>query len=339
MTVSAVRLSTVRIPTIGVASMANPLYEDGYHVTPQEFARIENDFKTADQALIPRCFGDYQPSDLLPCVTGSFAESCVSGTRHCGSAVENSENPSMDAVLSRTPSSHGNRLWGFKVLLPANEELASLFFASSEATGGTGYTLEVMKSDGSPVRCQPQAAQPGTAGLTSDRTLLHTCASAETADADLYSLGDVLRVRISLPGNYRQIWIRKMEVLEISLAPRGVALPPRPPKPPPLPMLPSFAPNSLFGSCTFYEQKFFDPQLLSLSQKDVGMVAFLEPCGLTRTQCCEIAHDNVVKGVDFFQMDDAGCCLLIARFGQNATLTLDTKRWGYLSTRAGTGEL
>ena len=130
-----------------------------------------------------------------------------------------------------------------------------------------------------------------------------------------------------------------MEVLEISLAPRGVALPPRPPKPPPLPMLPSFAPNSLFDSCTFYEQQFFDPQLLSLSQKDVGIVAFLEPCGLTRTQCCEIAHDNVVKGVDFFQMDDAGCCLLIARFGQNATLTLDTKRWGYLSTRAGTGEL
>ena len=64
------------------------------------------------------------------------------------------------------------------------------------------------------------------------------------------------------------------------------------------------------GNCTFYEQQFFDRQRLDLSHEDLGVATFREPCGLNRDQCCEIAHEIYAKGVDYFELDDAGCCLL-----------------------------
>ncbi|MBT97229.1 MAG: hypothetical protein CL902_01195 [Dehalococcoidia bacterium] len=238
----------------------------------------------------------------------------------------------MDIVLASTPASRGNRLWGLRIRLPDNEELASLFFKSAEPTGGKGYEVSVQKSDGSPVACQSQAAQTEASSPTSDRALLHMCASARASDAELYALGDALRVRISLPGSYRQLWIREIEIKEMSLSPRYGELPPRPPYPPPLPALqnPDTAPQG--HECAFSKHYFFR----SISTSD--SLVSREPCQLTQQQCCDIAHDNAERmDIDAFEIDDAGCCLLIST--ESSILTHYTGRWGYLSDRAGTGVL
>ena len=89
--------------------------------------------------------------------------------------------------------------------------------------------------------------------------------------------------------------------------------------------MPPTAPNSppTFG-CTFNVQSFYNDRV----------EVFKEPCGMSMEQCCD--HMRNFNGTDSFELDDAGCCLL-TRSGAGAVLVADTSRFGYLSTRSGTG--
>jgi hypothetical protein len=320
--IEAVRLSTMRIPTVEARRRLN-LYDDGYYVTESELASIKAALVNADHDELVRCT-PWQSSAPLPCVSGAMEVNCLSGTRHCGSDAENSDKPAMEITLSGTPGSRKNRLWGFELALPHNEELANLFFHSADTVGGSGYEVVVYKSDGSTVPCQPQNTQVDASGLTSDRKVQHVCAAGGATDADLYALMEASRIRITLTGTYRQIWLRSVSVMELSI--EAAALPPRPPRPPPLPALPPAPPQQPSSSCTFNVHQFHSDKT----------VVFKEPCGLSSQACCDLAHEYG-DGVDAFELDDAGCCLLVR---SNASpLVGNTERWGFLSARAGTGSV
>lgn len=318
--VSTVRLSTMRIPTLKSGRRLN-LYDDGFYTTADDLAATKAALLNADPGASAACT-PWQPNAPLPCVSGAFASNCLSSTRHCGTDYENSLEPTVDILLSGTPMSRGNRLWGFDLYLPQNDELASLFFKSADRIGGTGYSVAVQRADGSPVACQPQNAQVDASGVTSDRKVQHVCAGGGVTDTQLYQLADAVRIRITLLGSYRQLWIKRINVMEVALA--AADLPPRPPHPPPIPVLPPTPPTQPSVSCNFEVHMFHTEKT----------VVFKEPCGVTVQRCCEHAHEYG-SGVNAFELDDAGCCLLI---NSNASPQQgDAARWGSLSSRAGTG--
>jgi len=320
--VSSARLSTMRIPTVEPGRRLN-LYDDGYYVSSSELSDIKSALASADPGAVAHCTS-WQHSAPLPCVSGALASNCLSGNRHCGTDAENSENPNLQLIFSGSPGSRGNRLWGVEISLPQNEELASLFYTSAESVGGSGYQVKVIKSDGSPIPCQPQSSQVDASGLTSDRKVQHVCSFGGASDADLYTLSDAMRMEITLTGQYRQLWLLSVTVMEISLA--SAQLPPRPPHPPPIPLLPPAPPQQPSQPCTFSGQMFYTSKT----------TVFKEPCGLTSQQCCNLAHEYG-DGVDGYELDDAGCCLLV----KSGVGLRDHRNesWGYLSTRAGTGSI
>ena len=327
--VASSRLSSVRIPlsTHTLASgQRDLLFDDGYYIAQSDVASLKSTLAIADQRRLVRCTS-WQASAPLPCATPALESNCMSSIRHCGTLEENSYRPSMQLMFSGTPASRGNRLWGFEIELPQNEELASLFFKSTENVGGQGYEVKVLQSDGSPVPCQSSTAQVLSSiggSVPSNRMVQHVCAAGDSSDQDIYALGEALRLEITLSGQYRQLWIRSVMVMEVALA--SAQLPPRPPRPPPLPQLPPTPPKQPPHTCYFLSHVFFVSKSIVVK----------EPCGMTQQQCCDAAHAYQQGAVNAYEMDDAGCCLLIAGLFQTVR---DTTRWGYLTPMSGTGFL
>ena len=320
--ISSSRLSTIRVPTVQSRRRLD-LYSDGYYMTQADLDSARAALATADQGYVARCT-PWQSAAPLPCVSGAFETNCISGRRHCGSDASNSDEPTLELWVSGSPRTRSNRLWGFEIELPQNEELASLFFKSADQIGGLGYRVNVFKQDGSGIPCQTQAMQVGASGVTSDRRVQHVCASGGASDDDLFALMDAYRVTITLTGTYRQLWIKSVTVYEISVA--SAELPPRPPNPPPLPVLPPTPPTRPSASCTFHVQQFLAGE---------KRLVFEEPCGLSFAECCNMAHEYG-SSVNSFEMDDAGCCKLL-HSTNTSNLVSDTTKFSYLSSRAGTG--
>jgi hypothetical protein len=312
-----VKLSTYRVP-IELSKRRLDLYEDGYYGSYLESIKVA--LMTASTWQIARCT-EWQSTSPLPCVTGALQDNCITGMRHCGSDQENSFEPQLELELSGTPESRRSRLWGFEIELPDNNELANLFFTSAEGIGGSGYRVQLFKADGSPIACKQQSSQNQAESLRADHKLTHLCADGDATDAELYALGEVERLLITLVGSYRQIWLRKVTLLEVSFA--EASLPPRPPKPPPLPMLPPNPPVYPTANCTFYTHQYHLERT----------VLAREPCGVTNEQCCAFAHERAALA---FELDDAGCCVLVTGV-EVGSLVSNPTRLGYLSTRSGTG--
>ena len=88
----------------------------------------------------------------------------------------------------------------------------------------------------------------------------------------------------------------------------------------------------------FHPQRFFD------SKVDV----FKEPCGLSVQECCEMSFRYALEEspIDAFELDDAGCCLLISRAlveahdsGAPLRSGRQARGAGHLTGRSGTGML
>ena len=319
--IASIRLSTIRIPTVSSRRRLD-LYNDGFYMTQSELDDARASLVTVNQGQVARCT-TWQSNAPLPCVSGAFETNCVSGLRHCGTDAENSLEPVLELWFSGAPRTRHNRLWGFEIELPQNEELANLLFHSADQVGGSGYQVQVFKSDGSQIPCQPQSAQVDASGVTSDRKIQHVCASGGASDNNLYNFMDAERIRIILTGTYRQIWIKSVTVYEVSI--ESASLPPGPPRPPPLPILPPKPPSLPSHTCSFNMHQF-------LEQKTT---VFKEPCGLAFEECCNMAH-SYGSSVNAFELDDAGCCKLLYSSNTSALVSYNT-RFSYLSIRAGTG--
>lgn len=317
--VTGSRLSTVRVPA--EARRRLNLYDDGLFVQSGELSNIASTLATTEQTLVARC-SSWQPNAVLPCVSASLESACISMMRHCGTIEENLNEPFLELYFAGPPSIRGNRLWAVEIRLPQNEELASLFFRSAEGVGGVGYYVDCFDSNGASVKCAQQSEQSEASSVTSDRIVQHLFAGSDFSDGEMAALGSVVRLRITLKGTYRQIWLRYITVLEVSVASTQLTLPP------PVAMLdamPPTAPNSPpTGGCRFSVQSFYNDRV----------EVFKEPCGMSMEQCCD--HMRNFNGTDSFEIDDAGCCLL-TRSGAGAVLVADASRFGYLSTRSGTG--
>ena len=181
--------------------------------------------------------------------------------------------------------------------------------------------MKLFKEDGSGIACRQQSDQVDSSGLRADRKVQHVCASNAMSDTELVELSAVSRLQLILTGTYRQLWIKSISVFEILLA--DAELTPMPPRPPPIPILPPTPPASPSVACTFYVQQFAPTR----------RVLEKEPCGLTSQRCCEMAHEH--SEANAYEMDDAGCCLLVDTVVSQ--LVSDAQRFGYLTTRAGTG--
>jgi hypothetical protein len=322
--VASSRLSTMRFPIQQPPTRRKlNLFDDGYYATESDQTNMRSQLATVDVGAAVSCT-EWQSAAPLPCVSGALASNCISGMRHCGTDAENSMEPFMELSFSGVPRTRGNRLWGFEVELPENQELAGLFFRSADAIGGSGYRVDVYKPDGSPAPCQKQAETPDASGLPENRKVQHVCLGGDPSDSDIYSLDQAYRLRITLLGTYRQIWVKSVSVVEISLGQSD--LNPRPPAPPPLPMVPPSPPHSPTQACTFAMHMFYSSR--TIVRKEL--------CGLSKEQCCALAR-SASPEADSYEIDDSGCCALT--HSQGTSLVADTQRLGFLSDRSGTGVL
>lgn len=383
------RLSTLRLPT-REPDRAPPerlrFGRDGYYATLAEeelaMARIAEGHSLDGLA---RCAATPDRStsadaQTLPCATAAAEEECLSWLQSCGTLAQNTERPHLELALAGLPRTRGARLDGLELLLPEDPELASLLFRSAEGLpADAGYRVDVYASDGSSVPCAPQAAQANAAGLPEDRRVVHRCAagsfdaaSAYEHGAALYALEEAARVRLTLLGAYRQLWLREVVVVEVASAsavlpplPPGVASAadaPRPPRPPPLPALPPVPPHpppnvdnaqhAYENECAWYGEKLIPARTVVARSRNGAA------CGVDRYACCRIAvdHESVPSG---FELTDSGCCWLIWHdsgagpvpgqnapvprtdavwFADDATIAQSVVRWrSFLTHHAGTG--
>lgn len=331
--VASARLSTMRVPSVAAAA-ATPLVVagDGYYMTPSELAAAKLELANAGAALplgaLVRCT-TWQEAAPLPCVSSALEDACIPGLRGCASVAENTESPFLELVLSGAPRRRGNRLFGIEFRLPDNADLAALFFRSAEPepVGGAGYTVQVYRADGSTIQCLSQAEQSGAQAVTDDRTVQHLCAGGGATDAQLYALDEAHRIRVTLPGAYRQIWLRDVRVTEVSLRAIASALADRPPFPPPLPGLPPYPPSPPPAACSTFEARTF--------YADRTVVRREPHCGQTADECCAHAREAGAP-TNAYELSDTGCCTLVTVAGTGA---LDTGRWGFLTPTAGTGRV
>ena len=244
--------------------------------------------------------------NLLPCVSAVRADNCLDGVRACDRRVggsddalrRNSVDPQLEVQLEAPPRFRRAFLHSVKLYLPQTYEFASLLFQSAEPTGGSGYRIEALRGDGS---VAATASDP-VAGVPDSRELEVLFAPVDD-DAQVYrALADVLYVRLTLLGDFRQIWLKRVEVVEKTFDEGQLAL--EPPSPPPRPDSPPSPPEST-ATCSF----------AAGGALDDGVVVRMdfEGCGLSQDQCCKAAASSysaaeVGTGALAFLLSDHQCC-------------------------------
>ena len=250
------------------------------------------------------CTADLQSADAVPCVSAVVEAGCLSGSRRCGDEEDNGREPQLMLALDATPRTRRRVPTTLRIELPASDELAGLFFASLDTqVGGTGYTVELLSVDGSSIAIAPSTVT----SLPTDR-LLELPLQAASDDAYLRELAALKYVRIVLPGRLRQLWLRRVELVEV---PAALEHMPPPPRAPPAPVAPPPA------SCTLRVGELVtDAQIVA---------AFDEPCGLTLAACCGIAaasHGDEARLLGYSlaaTTDDFGCCRALLLTGTTTT--------------------
>jgi hypothetical protein len=299
---STATLSTMRLPELRVD------------------ADTVDGFFTADAALSTRIGAEPRgrracvPNAPLGCITAQLPDRCLNGERRCGTADANGLNPTLDAYF-HVPV--GYYLWGVSLSLPQNQQLAELLVGTK--------TLELFAPGATPVACEEGSA--AVVGAPVSREIDVLCAAPTATDEDLRVLSTVERLRLTLTGEFRQIWLVSVTPVVRELAAAGVE---RASPPPPAPSAPPTAAPAV-SSCTFQPGvHVVDRAAVLLSG---GVTAQHEPCGIDAVQCCAHAQEH---GAPSFDIDDAGCCDLLY-FTTSPTVAADTTLVGRFSAEAGYG--
>ena len=197
---------------------------------------------------------------------------------------DNGLNPTLDAYF-RMPA--GYYLWGVRVSLPSNEQLAELFVGTK--------TVQLFGPGATPISCQEGGIT--VVGVPASREMDIICQAPTATDDDIRTLATVDRMRLTLTGEYRQIWLAAVRPIVRSMAAAGVerASPPPPALTPAAPPSPSEPATS---ACVFTQGS-------HVSSVATGTTTTHEPCNLDASQCCDHA---VELGAQGFALDDAGCC-------------------------------
>ena len=303
--VAGALLSTLRQPTAHDATATTALVYDGFYLAPGEvFSPAVLAGLAADQRT--RCVGGDHAAAALPCVSAVLESNCLDGTRACDRRIggsddakrRNSVDAHLELRLDSAPRFRRAFLHSVKVFLPNRYELASLFFQSNEAVGGSSYRVEALRGDGSVAATATDIVD----GVPESRELEALFAPTD-ADAVVFrALADAEYVRITLPGDFRQLWLLRVEVVEkaFDLATLEIA----PPSPPPRPFLPP-PPPPTGKSCDFHPGEAVDDR--HFLRQD------FEGCGLTEAACCQAAAtsyttDDGVDVVAGYYFSDHKCC-------------------------------
>jgi hypothetical protein len=264
----------------------------------------------------------------LPCRTAGNPLRCLDGARHCGSAEENTYEPFVELDFHEYKPDFNGRMYLFlvKFRLPANEEYARLVFHPLDAYGGDvqenrGWRLQVYDDHHHdlPVQCQEWNYGASATEYTEGLVDLHHLCLKPTAPSEAYeALSRARFLRITMIGNFRQIWFDKIDVFfrAITDLKPGTndtyivsAAPPPPPSQEPAPLPPPAPPDPPASppvSCVFY------PNEVKSGWEE--HVVLNEPCGLTAEQCCGLGNEYNIGspyGVDSFVLSATGCCALL----------------------------
>ena len=301
-----VALSTMRMPEL---RMGNADTEDGYYTFNPFLHHVIGAHERGRRACVSK-------TAPLGCITGLYQERCLNGERRCGTENENALDPTLDAYFRPEP---GFYLWGVRLSLPQRPELAELVVGTK--------TLELFGPGATPIPCQEGAAK--VVGVPHSRDLDVICAAPTATDEDIRRLATVERFRLTLTGEYRQIWlaavypiVRRLEAAEVE---KGS--PPPPNLTPAAPPAPEAPPEAL---CDFRPRQHVINRASLLER---GVKITHEPCGLDRAQCCAHADEN---GAQAFDIDDAGCRDLLY-YNTTAPATHNAQETGRWSGEAGFG--
>ena len=328
--VAGVTLPTVRMPFDYGGDSTPELAADGY-----VFANGES-FDPAAYHALPldqraTCTAALQAAapGALPCVSAALPERCVDYSAHCGSLERNTQGPVLELRLDGRPRDRQAYPWAVRVTLPQTPELAQLFFRASGG-GASGFEARLLDGNGKRIALDPNVPSPESA-LPEDRELLLLLVSP-TADADeVARLSHALYVQVRLPGALRQIWVRRVEVLERAFSAYG-SLANQPPSSPPLPLLPPAAAEGGSSACTFYANQF---------ATDTEVEHEVEHgCDRTQEHCCweaqQLPDQFAPKGLSrAYLLSDAGCCTSL--YLSDTSLAAVSSRTGFQTARAGTG--
>jgi len=302
-------LSTYRYPLILPDGMTREA--DGYYIgnTESALAAFREQLSQASTQTLA-C----TPSAPLACATEPIEAQCINGGRRCGTSAENALNPYLDAEFALT---HDSYLWGLRFSIPRRPELTELFVGPKR--------VQLYGPRNTPIPCFE-----GDTKVSAVSTAYHVdvvCAPPTATDDALRALATVWRMRLTLTGGFRQIWLDRdapLQIIERPLQAAGVevlALPPSPMQPPPPPTVAKQACSQFFAGSWLDE---------GVERREH------EPCGMTREQCCDAMHE---RGAARYEIDDQGCCALVwMQLGApSLAFTNDTTRAGKYTNRSGTG--
>ena len=279
-------------------------------------------------ALVRACV----PNAPLACVSGSLDSQCLNGGRRCDTSAANAEAPWVEVRFKLSDASY---LWGIKLVLPRNTQLAERIVGTKR--------IEVWGIRDEPLPCVEGNNE--IVGLPNDESWAITivCHPPTATDAQLYALSGAYRIRLTLTGTFRQVWLQDVIPMERPLTEAQVRTAPSPPPPkpgsppnsPPPPLEPaSGEPPPPPAACTHYANTWLGT--------GVSHRLTHEPCGLTKEECCRHKQEHEPDGAGAYQIDDAGCCSLIyfdAGVELNGVaVTVDTARDGAWLATSGTGE-
>ena len=279
-TLSTATLSTMRMPLL---RLGNSDTVDNYYTDNAALST----HVASEQRGRRACVAVNSP---LGCITGQLAERCISGERRCGTDYNNALNPSLDATF-KVPA--GYYVWGVRIALPNNQQLAELFVGTK--------TLQLFGPGATPIACVEGDSK--VVGVPANREIDVICQAPTATDEDIRVLGTVDRLRLTLTGEYRQIWLASIKPIVRDLAAAEVdkSAPPPPdvaPTAPPSPAAPGTSPCAFQAGVHIVSR---ETAMESISKTH-------EPCGLTSDECCLHAVEN---GAQAFQIDDSGCCDLL----------------------------
>lgn len=242
----------------------------------------------------------------LPCRTGDTPSRCLDGARRCGTTNENTAAPFLEIdLLQQWPKNRVHYLFAIEFSLPSTAAYAQLFYESSHEGGGSFYELNVMDESHNPleIQCKPHYEQSVDHYQDGLVHVQHVCLEALAEDADYAAMQHARFLRLTLMGSHRMIWLDSLVVVLRTPRDLDPSPPPSPggPPSPPSPVAPPDAPIAdINHNCTFFDRKALTPMHVTL--------AFLEPCGLSRDDCCARSYDHPDTLV--FVLSASGCCAL-----------------------------
>ena len=229
----AATLSTYFVPTVGPSPppYGYAQYASGRRslqselgVTVDATQRAELDAAVASLGTTPSKWAACTESLVgapLPCRTAGNPLRCLDGTRHCGTAEENTYEPYLELDFHEYQPDYNGRMYLFLVSfkLPPEEERARLIFHPLTMYGGDvvenrGWRLRVYDDHHHdlPVQCQDWNLGASATEYAERLVDFHLCLKPTATDEEYEVLSRARFLRITLIGNYRQVWFDRVNV-------------------------------------------------------------------------------------------------------------------------------